>query len=188
MKQTLLILITLVVAGSIATASPITYNINFTTTSGLAPASGSFTYDASTTTFSNFSVVWDTISFPDLTFIANTEGGDCGANPSTPAIAFLFLDTGCGGTRAWTASVGSEPPPLEFASFSFSGTEGAFAPGDGFTIISSQPLVDAGGNFTISPATAVPEPASASLFALGFAGFVMAFRRFGARVQRKATA
>jgi hypothetical protein len=187
MKQPLLILITLVAAGSIATASPITYDINFTTASGLAPTSGSFTYDASTTTFSNFSVVWDTISFSDFTIIANTEGGSCGGSPSSAANAFLFLDTGCGGTRAWTASVESEFPPLEFASFSFPGTTGEIGP-DGFSINSSQPLIEAGGSFTISPATGVPEPASASLFALGFAGFVMALRRFGARVQRKATA
>jgi hypothetical protein len=187
MKQPLLILITLVAAGSIATASPITYDINFTTALGLAPTSGSFTYDASTTTFSNFSVVWDTISFSDFTIIANTEGGSCGGSPSSAANAFLFLDTGCGGTRAWTASVGPESPFLEFASFFFTGTEGEIDP-DGFSIVSSQPLIDAGGSFTISPATAVPEPASAGMFGLGFAGLLIAFRCYRARVRRRATA
>jgi hypothetical protein len=187
LKQPALVIFATLAAASLATASPITYNIDFTTTSGLAPTSGSFTYDAATTTFSNFIVDWDTISFSDLTTIANTEGGTCGASPSSPANAFLFLDTGCGGTRAWTASVGPESPFLEFASFFFTGTEGEIDP-DGFSIVSSQPLIDAGGSFTISPATAVPEPASAGMFGLGFAGLLIAFRCYRARVRRRATA
>jgi len=181
MKQTLLILITLVAAGSIATASPITYNINFTTTSGLAPTSGSFIYDASTTTFSNFIVVWDTDSF-DFTDNANTDGGCFG--DISPATAFVFLNTGCGGTRSWLGFVTSIGNGNEAVGFTLSSTQGEISP---ITLFSSSPQAsNGGGTFTISAAT--PEPAAACMFALGFAGFVMAFRSYGARVQRRATA
>ena len=52
-------------------AAPITYNINFTTTTGIAPTSGVFTYDAATTTFTSFIVLWNGITL-DFTSVANS--------------------------------------------------------------------------------------------------------------------
>ena len=57
-----------------AMASPIPYNITFTTTAGIAPTAGSFTYDAAAplaSRFTNFTVSWDNILF-NFTSVANT--------------------------------------------------------------------------------------------------------------------
>ena len=56
---------------SVATASQITYNINFTNTFGIGPAAGSFTFDSQAalgSQFSNFLVTWDGYTF-DYTWI-----------------------------------------------------------------------------------------------------------------------
>jgi hypothetical protein len=54
-----------------AMALPFIYTIGFTLTSSTPlPVSGSFSYDASTSTFANFDVLWDGDSF-DLTAGAN---------------------------------------------------------------------------------------------------------------------
>jgi len=56
-----------------AKGAAIDYTIHFTATSGVAPTAGSFAYDGSSTTnpFSNFTVVWQSITF-DFTQVANT--------------------------------------------------------------------------------------------------------------------
>src|ERR1035438_3957196 len=73
MKFNLSLFIGLVGAVSSATAGTITYNINFTTTGGLAPLSGTFTYDLTLNTFTNFLVTWDGTTF-DLRSEANSPG------------------------------------------------------------------------------------------------------------------
>lgn len=52
------------------TAAPITYLIDFQLRTGSALPSGRFTYDAGTTTFSDFLIEWDSINF-DFTALAN---------------------------------------------------------------------------------------------------------------------
>ena len=71
-----------------AAAVPIDYSITFAPDSGLAPASGSFTYDSAVPLFTNFQVVWNGFDF-DLTSSANdplvylTNAACLGAGPST---------------------------------------------------------------------------------------------------------
>jgi PEP-CTERM motif len=190
LKQPVLVVFATLAAASLATASPITYDINFTTTSGLAPTSGSFTYDAATTTFSNFIVDWDTVPL-DFTLIANQDGG-CLGSPTSPANAFVFLSTGCGGTRTFDGSL-SDPGGLGFdvIFFELDGNQGDIAQfGTALPPSVVPDAIDAtvNGTFTISPVTAAPEPASAGMFGLGFAGLLIAFRCYRERVRRRATA
>jgi hypothetical protein len=83
-----------------AQAGEITYNINFTNDfSDVPPPTGSFTYNAATSQFTNFTVNWDAVTF-DLTSSANTFGGGPGApayvgNLSGGAAAFAWLSPGC---------------------------------------------------------------------------------------------
>lgn len=72
-----------------------TYTINFTTSAGSpGPTSGSFTYNSSTHTFSNFVVMWDGYSF-NLTSSANSpfdaHPSGCTGEASTGAFAFEIL-------------------------------------------------------------------------------------------------
>ena len=88
------------------------YVIVFTTTSGDAPTSGSFSYDTATG-FSNFLVVWDGYTF-DLTHVFNdgTGGGvvsgDCGLTGSALGFAAISktLPLSCEPTQGgWTANI-----------------------------------------------------------------------------------
>src|SRR5215469_1023406 len=81
-------------------AAQTTYDIEFMTSFGTAPSSGSFTYDPSTG-FSAFIVQWDGVTF-DLTSAANaplqfgTTG--CDGEGSTPQYGFIIMAeiaTGC---------------------------------------------------------------------------------------------
>jgi hypothetical protein len=92
-------------------ATPTTYLINFTATSGVAPTSGSFIYDPSTG-FSNFTVVWEGVSI-DLTFSAGNPfvaSTGCTNEAATPAYGFIIISksaTGCASpTYFWSASSG----------------------------------------------------------------------------------
>src|ERR1039457_3718761 len=76
------------------------YTINFTTTSGVAPPSGSFTYDSTVQSFANFLVSWGGITF-DLTAAADSPilfGTGCTGEAATPAYGFAIMSqdvTGC---------------------------------------------------------------------------------------------
>ena len=70
-------------------AAPITYNINFNTGSGIAPVSGGFTYDGSTSTFTSFTVIWDGMTF-DFTRPLRAGLDTCGV-PQTEAGEFQLL-------------------------------------------------------------------------------------------------
>lgn len=165
-----------------ATAAPITYLIDFQLTSGSALPSGGFTYDAGTTTFSDFLVEWDSINF-DFTAVANggpefvaAAPGVCGL-PAGPAGSFALLsgqDT-CSDSQA------------------FSGDR--LFGGGGFRFFTSQSLVGlvrlqvagvaapSGTNFSDGTfrIAAVPEPAAGVLFALGLAALGVAARRIRPR-------
>ena len=51
-------------------AAPVTYDITFAATQGIAPAEGSFAYDGASQSFSNFEISWQGVGF-DLTASAN---------------------------------------------------------------------------------------------------------------------
>ena len=101
MRQTTRLLPLLLTIGALpALAAPTLYTIHFTLTSGSIPASGSFSYDPSTSTFSSFVVVWNGDT-EDLTSSANTLGvfvassDPCYASATTnPQQVFLML-TSC---------------------------------------------------------------------------------------------
>src|SRR5580704_12887328 len=69
----LLILSIFIAAAGMEAAVPnrVSYDIHFTATRGVAPTDGSFVYDSSTQSFSNFEVAWRGLVF-DLTSSANS--------------------------------------------------------------------------------------------------------------------
>ena len=94
----------LLTLGIVATAAPANnqqYTMSFQTIGGSpAVTSGSFTYDSNSSTFTNFIVVWDGLSF-DFTSTANsgisTNGnGSCQQNLTGGALTFALL-TSCQG-------------------------------------------------------------------------------------------
>lgn len=162
-------------------ASPIQYTINFSATSGALPTSGGFVYDAATTTFSNFQVTWQAITF-DLTSTANS-GPDFGITPGACGIAsgasgsFQML-SGPPCTTTWSAA-----RLFGGADFSFSAV--TFAPNAGTVQLRVLNLPDpakanerAEGTFSIA---AVPEPSAGILFGLGLSALVLIARRFRSR-------
>lgn len=161
-------------------ASPIQYVIKFSVDFGSPlPSSGGFTYDAATTTFSDFEVVWKSVTF-DMTGRANA-GPEFGVTPGSCGLAsdasgsFQIL-SGAPCTRGW------------FAASLFGGAD--------FTFFADQPQVgtaylrllgvpdpsrqnaSASGTFSIA---AVPEPSAGVLLAVGFAALGVVGRRFRSR-------
>jgi hypothetical protein len=141
-------------------ATPTSYKIQFTTTFGTAPSSGSFTYDPSTG-FSAFLVQWDGVTF-DLTSAANApvQFGSTGCNSegSTPQYGFIImaqLATGCNVSYSWGAQ--STPPPPN-ASFSFQLFNNTAAADEIFLATNSgRNAAFGGGTWRLS---AVPEPST----------------------------
>lgn len=95
-----------------ASAGPVAYTIDFTTTFGLAPASGSFVYDSTLSLgsqFSSFLVTWDGFTF-DLTQAANDPGGNTG-DCSASVFSFLITGSDCtthaAGQPNWAAAANS---------------------------------------------------------------------------------
>ena len=176
-----LLLLVGIVAGT-ATASAITYDINFTDGSPL-PTSGSFNYDATTATFSAFTISWDGQTF-DLTFSANAPGigGDpCGGLTGAAAtFGFLTDPTGQCGVLVYGVNWYEYAPTSGSESFGF---EGATIPepvpanwiGISATNLSVSPAGTSGGWTT---SVAAPEPSTAAMALI--AGAFLA-RRFLAR-------
>jgi hypothetical protein len=160
--------------------TPIDYNINFAATTGVAPTSGSFTYDAAAalgSQFTNFQVNWASVSF-DLTVGANApvfNGTECGSSP-TSATTFAMLN----GIPQCTPSSGViwdgilMSPQARFAFIETApGTLGPAAIGNiGFTNVPIDiPFFISSGTFTISAAEAAPAPEpSTFLLTLAFGG------------------
>ncbi len=160
-------------AAASATAAPILYNINFTTTSGIAPTAGSFTYDSAIPlSFTSFIVQWNSFSF-DLTSTANAPflEASC-ATPSPDGVdLFGYLSGLCGiSGRTWHGERAGA-----FALFSVGNGGGGIA----VAAILGLPVLDpfdaafANGFFTISQAT--PEPSTSWLMLAG--GALLAWRR-----------
>jgi hypothetical protein len=154
-----------------ALATPVYYTIDFSLIAGtpaVAPTSGSFDYDASTQTFTGFSVVWNGLTY-DMTAAANapTIFGPYGAPACigglTGGAASFQLLTGCQSAPSllWTAGdCCSYNGILPAGSFGFD------AGGDGLPsmgiLASGTPSGDAVGTFAIAP-----EPGTVVLTLIG---------------------
>ncbi len=170
-----------------ATASPVSYTINFTATSGTAPASGQFSYDsaqAAGSKFSLFTVVADGITF-NLTSSANAPifanpGGIC----SNDVFNFLSTGSACAthiaGDPQWVVAA-SAPIELvfEFLDLSADSQNGLRIAGD----IQGLPFADRAtgrGSWTITAVStsATPEPASLMLVLAGGALLLLRKQRY----------
>ena len=164
-----------------ASATPITYTISFLPSSGSPsinpPTTGSFTYDSSTTTFTNFQVTWYSFVY-DLTSEANSPTGShsdsCFAGASGAAASFALLTAGTcpaewGASNFTDGGGGSSVGFLESnaGQLQFFGTRefNPNVPGSNF------------GSFGKFSVAQVPEPASMLLLCAGVAA-VVARRRF----------
>jgi hypothetical protein len=156
-----------------AVGSSISFTIDFTLTSGSPlPASGSFSYDASTGTFTGFDVVWDGDVF-DLTSAANTSPylpayieQPCILSGATTGPQEVFnLLTNCP-TAYWAANDSSVSPTAP----SFLIDVGVYdsVTSYGVDVISpglpTAPPTTATGGFDATPA---PEPGSCILMLIG---------------------
>jgi hypothetical protein len=137
----------------------VSYDIHFTATRGVAPTDGSFIYDSSTQSFSDFEVAWQGLVF-NLTASANSPTIDgslpCLKGLTGGAATFALLDGKCG-----TASVksiwgvtGAAPPQGPSDTISFSYAMGA-QPGSAIQIDQSESVkqlspTENAGNFTIA--------------------------------------
>lgn len=166
----------LVMACSFAPSSmaATTYDITFSTAYGPAPTSGSFTYDSTSHTFSNFDVVFGGATY-DLTSAANAPSinppipGSC-SGVSGGLVAFMILDAECTDTSTASWEVGDQDSPA--GSFVFvdyfnaGGNENAYISGTPpVGAISTNQNSEGGWSISqaVTPSTTVPEPASLPL-------------------------
>ena len=174
-------LLALAALPSALTASPVQYTISFTLVSGVAPTSGSFTYDPSTEMFTQFDVVWDGLVF-DMTADANNPTVDT-SNPSCPGgpgFGFALMAkqlNSCAETYAYSAQLMNHDANFHFGMYPV----GAYYP-DIISISVAAPSSDGAvygyGNWTITPTQApVPEPGTPGLFALGGTACILASRK-----------
>jgi hypothetical protein len=151
-----------------AFASPVLYNITFTTTIGPAPTAGSFTYNSTAplgSQFTGFTVLWGSGIY-DLTATANSGeqfiGTDCGTTPSSASVfAFLNGQNVCANTAviAWDGTTsGIDIFDVRNQELSGSGPPKASISINASTPYSAGP--DATGTFSIASASTVPEPST----------------------------
>ena len=169
--------------GSSAAAAPILYNINFTATNGPTPTAGSFFYDATTETFTSFTVISNGITY-DLTseaqapFVVGTC--DTGAPGGSGEDSFNFLLNpicGAGNSASGWLDYPDEPRFL-FLRYSIDVADMFTIQSRNGSSIQVGPPTYAGGTFSVTQA--VPEPSSISLMLFG--GVCLACR-FRARQQ-----
>jgi hypothetical protein len=164
-----------------------TYTINFTTTSGAAPASGSFSYDSTNPQFTNFIVNWDGFSF-DLTSSANSPSvgpSGCPGEASTPLYGFELITqtipTSCG--QASVSYIWGATTPGPGASFVFEANANSQAEQIAqVTHDIGQNPADAVGSWAVSTA-AVSEPSSLILLGSALGLMVSARRKLRLRLQ-----
>jgi hypothetical protein len=157
-------------------AGPVYYTINFDLTTGsLLPTSGSFYYDSSTSSFTNFDVVWDGVTF-DLTSAANsfafTSPTDpCYSGSTTGSQEVFLLMTTCSADSnplyyheapAWDASSNIDPAYFIFQTDALSAGVNQISLVGNFSPLASGVL--ARGDFESSSA---PEPGSLALMLAG---------------------
>lgn len=162
-------------SGAVSLAAPVLYEISFTPDNGPAPTSGSFTYDADTTQFSEFLVVTRGISF-DFTPFVNSGGFSgfslfgCPTPDTSAGVAEWLLSTGCDKQYSVQQSFGALMTVILY--------EGGSVGGDTLVAVSSAspglPVLD-GGRFSV--AAAVPEPTTAITLAIGTAALAALRKR-----------
>jgi hypothetical protein len=163
------------ITATCALASPVFYNITFTTAAGPAPTAGSFTYDSAAplaSRFTGFTVSWGS-GFFDLTDVANSgeqfNGTDCGTTPSSQSVfTFLSGQNVCANASviAWDGVRSSGIQIFDFRNQELSGSGPPMA---SIAINASTPFApgaDATGSFSIASPSAVPEPATFLLMLL----------------------
>jgi hypothetical protein len=115
------------IAAPLALADSTTYMVNFTLNDGsILPKMGTFTYDPSLQSFSDFEVLWNGLTF-DLTDSANNPNDatpPCVGAKTGAGASFALLDGACSGPHTgWLGAVGNGgavfvfeafPTPLEF--------------------------------------------------------------------------
>jgi len=187
-RSALIALLLATAFGIPATAASTLYNINFSG-SGVLPTAGSFTYNAGTSTFSAFSVTWDSFNF-DLTNSANspnTAGAGfppCIGGLTGGAATFAMLSGACNGapneSTNWSADAGLSSITL----FQFLTVEnvliGSNYPQLFIDVVKTTPpngFAEGVGSWTISAVTATPEPSMAILLTIGLAGIVVLLRK-----------
>lgn len=159
------------------------YTINFTTASGIAPTSGSFSYDSTTPLFSNFVVIWDGQTF-DLSASANAPFAgtapyagptNCTGEAATAAYAFAIMSqnvTGCSAQYYW--NINSLGGSFVFVVVPSANPSHADEIGSSTT----NPTIQlAAGDWTISTVVATPEPATLVMLAGGLLGLLTLARR-----------
>ena len=165
----LLILSVFIAAAGMEAAVPnrVSYDIHFTATRGVAPTDGSFVYDSSTQSFSNFEVAWQGLVF-NLTSSANSPTIDgsppCLKDLTGGAATFALLDGKCGtaAVKSIWAIVGAAPLESPSDTISFSYAIGP-QPGSSIRIDRSESLKQLSptenvGNFTIARHTGIFVP------------------------------
>ena len=170
------IALSLTIGGLSAWAGPVSYTIDFTTASGVAPTSGSFDFDATSSTFTDFMVDWHGIAF-DFTASANSPtfspaSATClhGASGALAAFYELTQCVGPAGDAPWGVRPISMAPYQDFH---------LYQAGGGYLMESTEGTSSfdmASGTYSVAatPAAPTPEPGS---FALTLIGVGLAMRK-----------
>jgi len=166
-------------AASQLQADSTAYDINFSDGASPTNPSGSFMYDSSSDTFSDFIVVFDTLSF-DLTDAANTPkiagtAPACLGGATDGAASFALLSGSCSDAE-WQGQITSNGEFTILTPTNIPGV-GYIALDDRVSSVGINPMFvgDAeAGTFTI---TAVPEPGQVGVMIAGLLALLCSVRR-----------